>query len=174
MGKTALAAEAVTHLAQDAAIFPGGVAWVDCTGMTDANGGLATIVERMARALGLADVLAQTDPDQRRVALAAALTIRPPTLLTLDNLEQGLDAEATLQTLAHQGHTTMLLTAREHVALICWIRWWCRHCLPPTPLPSLPSGWARRPRENAPPRPSAPTFLRLWRQLAGCPRPSSC
>lgn len=140
VGKTALAAEAVTHLAQDATIFPGGVAWVDCTSMTDANGGLATIVERMARALGLADVLAQTDPDQRRVALAAALTIRPPTLLTLDNLEQGLDAEATLQTLAHQGHTTMLLTAREHVAL---------HLLdslvvPPLPAPDATTLFAKR------------------------------
>jgi tetratricopeptide (TPR) repeat protein len=139
VGKTALAAAAVTWLADDVHAFPGGVAWIPCTDLVGASG-LATLVERVARALGREDVLAEQDPARRRAALAAALARRPKTLLALDNVEPGLDAEAAPQTLAVPAHTTLLLTARAHVAT---------HLLgvidvPPLPAPDAAALFAER------------------------------
>ncbi|HEX6798449.1 MAG TPA: NB-ARC domain-containing protein [Ktedonobacterales bacterium] len=115
VGKTALAVAAVSDLADDAQTFPGGVIWIPCTDQIGETG-LNTLVERIARDLRLEDVLAETDLSARRQTLAAALASRPRTLLALDNVEPGLDAEAALAILIAPGHTTLLLTARDHIA----------------------------------------------------------
>ncbi len=113
VGKSALAAEAVARLSEDRDAFPGGAAWISCEGLEGAEG-LAELWSRVARALSLE--LTQADPEARRVALAQSLATRPRTLLALDNVEPGLDADALLDTLAVAGHTALLLTARDAVA----------------------------------------------------------
>lgn len=115
VGKSALAAETVAQLAEDQNAFPGGAAWISCEGLAGAEG-LAEVWSRVARALGLDAVAAQADPDACRAALMRALATRKRTLLALDNVEPGLDADALLDTLAVTGHTALLLTAREAVA----------------------------------------------------------
>jgi tetratricopeptide (TPR) repeat protein len=115
VGKTALAAEAAERLAADEAAFPGGVLWVACAGL-EGETGLLALLTQVARALGHAEIAALTDLADVRRALAAALRNRPRTLLALDNVEPGLDVEATLQSLSMREHTTLLLTAREAVA----------------------------------------------------------
>lgn len=101
VGKSALAAEAVSHLAEDLQAFPGGAAWIACEGL-EGEAGLADLWARVARALQLEQVAAQTDPQARRALLAAALAQGKRLLLALDNIEPGLDAETLLETLAVQ------------------------------------------------------------------------
>ncbi|HEY7022066.1 MAG TPA: DUF4062 domain-containing protein [Ktedonobacterales bacterium] len=115
VGKTALAAEAVERLATDERAFPGGVLWVACAGL-EGETGLLSLLTQVARSLGRADIASLTDLSEVRRALSTALRSRPQTLLTLDNVEPGLDAEVALQTLRAPGHTTLLLTARDQVA----------------------------------------------------------
>ena len=115
VGKTALAAEAMARLAKEGKLFPEKVAWIACEGL-EGESGLAALWTKVARALQLEQVLAQPSPHKRRAALAASLTVQSdPSLLALDNIEPGLDAEAVLETLARRGHTTLLLTARQPI-----------------------------------------------------------
>jgi tetratricopeptide (TPR) repeat protein len=114
VGKTALAAEAVARLANSGA-FPGGAVWVSVAGLTGANG-LAEVWTRVGSELGLSQLAALTDPEARRSVLRGALAERAPTLLALDNVERDLNANALLDTLAIEGHTTLLLTSRYPLA----------------------------------------------------------
>ena len=129
VGKTALAAEAARRLANDERAFPGGVVWLACAGL-EGDSGLLALLAQAARTLGHDDLAALTDLAALRQRLAAALRSHPRTLLALDNVEPGLDAEAALRTLTAPGHTTLLLTAREQVApqLV--------YALPLAPLPA--------------------------------------
>jgi tetratricopeptide (TPR) repeat protein len=150
VGKSALAAVVVTELAQDRDAFPGGGAWVSCDGLAGPEG-LAELWNRVARELGMGALMEGAVGDERRVRLTTALQARPRTLLALDNVEPGLDAEAALNALALSGHTAVLLTAREQVA---------SHRLRAIDLPPLPDPDAERLfRERlallAPERPSA-------------------
>jgi hypothetical protein len=115
VGKTALAAEAVERLSADEGMFPGGALWVACAGL-EGEIGLLALLTQMARSIGRPDLASLTDLSELRRALSAALRTRPRTLVALDNVEPGLDAEEALQTLSAPGHTTLLLTAREPVA----------------------------------------------------------
>jgi hypothetical protein len=103
VGKTALAAEAVERLASDERTFPGGALWVACAGL-EGDTGLLALFTQVARSLGRADIAALTDLGEVRRALSAALRKRLRTLLTLDNVEPGLDAETALQTLRARTH----------------------------------------------------------------------
>ena len=105
VGKSALATEAVSRLAEDLQAFPGGAAWIACEGL-EGEAGLADLWARVARALHLEQVAAQTDPQAQGKRL----------LLALDNIEPGLDAETLLETLAVRSRTALLLTARQKVA----------------------------------------------------------
>src|SRR5262245_60976850 len=78
-GKTSLAAEAVARLAQSSS-FPGGGAWIACEGLSGDNG-LFDLWGRVARALDLEIVAAESETARRRIALAGALTQRPRTLI---------------------------------------------------------------------------------------------
>jgi tetratricopeptide (TPR) repeat protein len=143
VGKTALAAEAVEQLANDEAAFPGGVLWVACAGLEGESGLLALLTE-VARSVGRADIAALTDLDSLRQALSTALRGRPQTLVALDNVEPGLDADIALQTLHAPGHATLLLTARDQVApnLVEVIR------LPPLPSPEAAELFEQRLRQE--------------------------
>src|SRR5262249_23033502 len=102
--------------------------------------------------MGQADIAALTNLGEVRRTLAAALYSRPQTLLALDNVEPGLDADVALQTLRAPGHTTMLLTAREPVApqLVEVIH------LPPLPSPQAAELFEKRlRRETGGTRPTA-------------------
>lgn len=114
VGKTVLASEAVARLASAQEVFPGGAAWISCENLTGAEG-LDELWARVARALLLEQVAAQPDSQVRRVALAQALAQRERLLLALDNIEPDLDAGIVLDTLAVEGHTALLLTARHAV-----------------------------------------------------------
>jgi len=114
VGKTALAAEAVSQLASDPS-FPGGAVWVSCEGLVGADG-LATIWSELGRQLDLRAVREATKAEERRVQLVQALAARPRTLLALDNLEVDLDSETLVSTLSIAGHTALLLTARQAIA----------------------------------------------------------
>ena len=115
IGKTALAATAVHLLSTDAQAFPGGVMWLACAGLEGETGALALLAQ-VARYVGRDDIASLSDVAGLRHALSAVLRSRPRTLLTLDNIEPGLDIEAMLSILAVPGHTTLLLTSRSHIA----------------------------------------------------------
>jgi Tfp pilus assembly protein PilF len=167
VGKTALAAEAVARLASERGVFPGGAAWISCETLTGSEG-LAELWGRVARALGLEQVAARPDPQTRRAALASALTQRERLLLALDNIEPGLDADAALDTLAVDGHTALLLTARHAVA---------PHRLTPieiTPLepPDARALFAQQLQKHNPARPTAEdeqAVPKLLEALGGLP-----
>ncbi|HLV98519.1 MAG TPA: NB-ARC domain-containing protein [Ktedonobacterales bacterium] len=148
VGKTALAAEAVAQLSGDMQTFPGGTAWVPCE---DAQGaaGLNEVWVRVARALNLSQVAAMPDEAQRRAALQMALMEGPLRLLALDNVD-GLKVEELLETLMIQGHTVLLLTARQKVAPHRL------HVLELAPLepPDARALFLRRLHENDPARPT--------------------
>jgi len=90
IGKTAVAAEAVAQLSQDRKAFPGGAAWISCEGLTGSEG-LSEILKRVARAIGLEQVILMSDLDTQRTILANTLARLPRLLLTLDNIEPQLD-----------------------------------------------------------------------------------
>jgi NB-ARC domain len=114
IGKTALAATATNELADDVQSFPGGVAWISCEGLTGAAE-LDEVWRRVALSLGLDAVAGEADGERRRLLLARTLALRPQTLLALDNVETGLDAHHLITTLLIDGHTIVLLTARQRV-----------------------------------------------------------
>jgi tetratricopeptide (TPR) repeat protein len=115
VGKTALAAEAVARLAEHhAADFPGGFAWISCEDLAGPDG-LAELWRRVAEELQLRQIAEEADPEERRVALTAALAARPRTLIALDNVEPALPADALLDALAVPDHVALLLTARDAI-----------------------------------------------------------
>lgn len=114
VGKTALAAEAVALLAADTQTFPGGAAWLSCEGLSGPEG-LTDLWTRVARALDAEQIAMLPDAGQRRAALHRLLAQSRRLLLALDNAD-GLEAAPLLETLVVQGHTTLLLTARQAVA----------------------------------------------------------
>lgn len=126
IGKTALAAEAVSELAGEPDTFPGHAVWIACENLRGAEG-LDELWRRVAVAL---DVSLANVPDPAG-ALNAALQGRPLTLLALDNVEAEtretgpdgrevvlppLDVRPVLDALAVPGHTVLLLTARQRLA----------------------------------------------------------
>ncbi len=114
VGKTALAAESVARLAESGD-FPGRAVWISVAGLTGANG-LAEVWTRIGGELGLQQLATLTEAEARRRALRGELEGRELTLLALDNVERDLDANALLDTLAVEGHTTLLLTSRYTLA----------------------------------------------------------
>ena len=115
IGKTALAAEVVGQFADDKRAFPGGVIWLDCSGL-EGTTKLLALLTQVARLLGRHDLASLTDLEACREGLAAVLHERDQTLLILDNLAQGPDAEIAVRTLHVPGHAALLITARHQVA----------------------------------------------------------
>lgn len=115
IGKTALAAELAGQLADDKQAFPGGVIWLDCSGL-EGTAKLLALLTQVARLLGRHDLAALSDLEAFKERLAAVLHGRAQTLLILDNMELGPDAEIAIQTLNVPEHTTLLITARDQVA----------------------------------------------------------
>ena len=165
VGKTALAAEAVARLA-GSGDFPGGAVWVSVAGLTGA-GGLSEVWTRIAGELGLSQLATLTDPEARRGMLCGALAERASTLLALDNVERDLDANALLDTLAIEGHTTLLLTSRYPLAPQRLIT----IALRPLPAPDAEDLFRDQMRRRDASRPNAATrpISRRWRNWsAGC------
>jgi tetratricopeptide (TPR) repeat protein len=115
MGKTALAAKVVEQFADDKRTFPGGVIWLDCSGL-EGTTKLLALLTHVARLLGRRDLASLADLEACREGLAAVLHKRDQTLLILDNLAQGSDPEIAVRTLHVPGHTALLITARHQVA----------------------------------------------------------
>ena len=113
IGKTALAATLVDEV-RDGGSFPGGAAWIPCNDLRG-DAGLGVLWVNTARLLGIDAVGEAPDAAAQRDALAAVLTELPLMLLVLDNVEPELDLQAAITTLALPGHTTVLITARQHI-----------------------------------------------------------
>jgi hypothetical protein len=111
-GKSALAAVVAERLVD---VFPGGVAWIPCDGLTG-DEGLAELWERAAQQVGFEEIASIENIAERQKALAEVLDKRPLTFLVLDNIEVAFPATDALNTLARQNRTVVLLTARTHVA----------------------------------------------------------
>lgn len=121
----------------------------------------------MARALDAADVAALPDAEARRGALYALLARREQRLLlALDNVD-ALEAGQLLATLAVQGRTTLLLTARPMLDLP-GLKAISLDVLPPEDAQALFAATLRRSS-----RERRPTMTRRsppwWPTWAGCP-----
>jgi hypothetical protein len=117
VGKTALVREAVRQLENDHAVFPGGVVWVKCQGLSG-NEGQAELWARIARSIG-ADKVAKlsTESEARRTALSAVLASpnRRRLLIILDDVGPGLDMPLVIDTLTSR-NVSLLITSRYEVA----------------------------------------------------------
>ena len=114
IGKTALAAEVVGHLAADKWAFPGGVIWLDCSCLKGTMKLLALLTQ-VARLLGRHDLASLTDLEACKEGLTDVLHGRGQTLLILDNMALGSDAEIAVQALNVPEHTRLLVTSRDQV-----------------------------------------------------------
>lgn len=112
VGKTVLAANAVHELSQDTLTFPGGALWIRCENLKG-NEGLNELWLRVAHRLHI-DLLGKDirhdSLEQMQDRLSHVISVRPRTLLALDNMESELDVDAVMKTLQLPGHTSLLIT----------------------------------------------------------------
>ena len=131
VGKSALAARAVSMVAEDPHAFPGGIVWVRCDGRMGLSGvawiedQLLTAFDAVLSPRGLTlthDATSEQELEVRERALAARL--RPtaggsnpaPVLVFLDNVEHDLPLERIVDTLIPLS-VTVLLTSRYEPSL---------------------------------------------------------
>jgi tetratricopeptide (TPR) repeat protein len=121
LGKSTLAAEAMSAFTSEPSAFPGGITWVRCNQRSGLDGGIWILDQLLAawNASLPAEVAARvTSPEdglelreralRRRLGLAVAETQPSPSLVLLDNVEPGLLVGRLLDTLEPLGIVPLL------------------------------------------------------------------